>query len=107
VSIASNPVSRITSDTSAETTFQAGSRCCLQQEVLSEPAPLPTAAPTPETVAHETDEPSPLALEVHSEPEVELASEAEPNPDPLQAHVAGQEPRRRGGLIGMLFGRQK
>jgi hypothetical protein len=42
-----------------------------------------------------TGSPSPLALEVHSEPQVELTSEAEANPDLYQAHVAGQEPRSR------------
>ena len=66
-----------------------------EQEVLSEPAPLPTAAPTPETVAHKADESSPLALEVHSEPQIELTSEAEANPDLYQAHVAGQEPHNQ------------
>ena len=77
------------------------------QEVQGEQAPDLMRGQPPEEPRHEVDEQTPLGLEVHSEPEVEPASEAEADPEPSQVEVERQEPGRRGSLIGRLFGRQK
>ena len=65
------------------------------------------AAELPEQVAQEGTEPPPLELEVHAESEVELTSRADAASEPSQVDVEPQEARRRDGLIGRLFGRQK
>jgi hypothetical protein len=77
------------------------------QDLGSEHVPLPMAAELPEQVAQEGTEPPPLELEVHAESEVELTSRADAASEPSQVDVEPQEARKRDGLIGRLFGRQK
>ena len=77
------------------------------QTVERNPAPDPGLVEPPEEPKHEEDEQPLLELEVHSEAEVEPASEAEADHEQSQVEVERQYPRRRGGLIEKLFGRQK
>jgi hypothetical protein len=78
------------------------------EQALEEPAPALMLIEEP------ADEPKQEALEqlsleedVQSEAEVELPSNTETNSEPSQADLEHPEPRRRGGLIGRLFERQK
>ncbi|MBL0403816.1 hypothetical protein JKG68_07565 [Microvirga aerilata] len=77
------------------------------EAVEREPTPDPILGELPEVPEHEVDQQPPLDLEDHMETEVEPASEAEADDQPSQVEVERQEPRRRGGLIGRLFGCQK
>ena len=80
-----------------------------EQEVQGEdrdPAPEPILEEPAEESGHEEDEQPPLDLEGHSEPEAEPASRMATAPEPSQVDAERQEPRRRGGLIEKLFGRQ-
>jgi hypothetical protein len=80
-----------------------------EQEVQGEDrdsAPDPILGEPSEEPRHEVAEQTPLEPEGHPEPEVEPASEAEADPAPSQVEVERQEPRRHGGFIGKLFGRQ-
>lgn len=67
----------------------------------------PIVGEPPEEPNDEEDEQHASEVDVQTEPEGELTASMETASEPTQVDVERQEPRRRGGLIGRLFGRQK
>jgi hypothetical protein len=78
-----------------------------QQDVERNPASDMMLVEPPEVPKHEAEEQQAFEPETRQEPEVELKSGAEADPEPLQVQVEHQPVRRQSGLFAAWFGRKK
>jgi hypothetical protein len=77
------------------------------QDVERNPASDVILVEPPEKTVHEAEEQQAFEPETRQEPEVELKSGAEADPEPLQVRVEHQPVGRQSGLFAAWFGRKK